>query len=394
MRILVVHNHYRQPGGEDAVFAAEVELLRDHGHDVMTWEEHNHNLQDEPAWRVATTMIWSRAGRQHLAGLLAHRRPELVHFHNTFVRISPAAYYACRQADLPVVQTLHNYRLLCPAATFFRDGHVCEECLGKPIAYPGAWHACWRNSRAQSAAVAGMLAVHRLLGTWQQQITRFIALTEFARVKFIAGGIQASKIVCKPNFCDAPDELASAGQRRPFALFVGRLTPEKGLPILLDVWQRLPRIPLTVVGDGPQAGSIAAQAHAGTAAIYMTGQVDHATVMRLMQQARFLVFPSAWYEGFPMTIVEAFANRLPVIAPRLGSMAELVTDGHTGLHFEPQSAHDLAAKVAWAWQHPDEMAVMGEAAYRTYQDHYTPEHNYTQLMAIYEQALTAHAQHR
>jgi glycosyltransferase involved in cell wall biosynthesis len=387
MKILVVHNFYRQPGGEDVVFEAERALLERYGHEVVTFIEDNAQLDSVSPMRVAAETVWSRKAQGRIRKLIQEMKPDVAHFHNTFLRISPAAYYACKEMGVPVVQTLHNYRLLCPAATFFRSGQVCEDCLGKALTWPSILHGCWRNSRVQTAVVATMLTLHRWLKTWQKQVDVYIALTEFARQKFIEGGLTAEKIVVKPNFVH-PDLGVREGLGQ-YALFVGRLSPEKGIRTLLQAWQKkLKDIPLKIAGGGPLLNEV--QISIQTKAlkdVEALGQRAHAEVIALIQGAHFLIVPSECYEAFPLIIVEAFACGVPVIASRLGAMVEIVEDRRTGLHFTPGDADDLAAKVEWAWTHPREMAEMGREARREYEATYTAERNYEMLMGIYKRAL-------
>jgi glycosyltransferase involved in cell wall biosynthesis len=388
MRILLVHNFYQQSGGEDVVFQNESELLQHYGHHVFHYTADNHELLQIPTPVAALQTIWSQPSNQQLQVTLQAVRPDVVHFHNTFMRISPSAYYVCHTAGIPVVQTLHNYRLLCPTATFYRNGQVCEECIGQKIPISSIRHACYRQSRSQSAIVTAMLTTHRLLKTWRDKVDIYIALTEFARQKFIEGGLPAEKIVTKPNFIDPdPGERTQSGR---YSLFVGRLAPEKGLGLLLKAWETLPEIPLKIVGDGPMREEVEAIIQCDKQSkIEVLGKQKRETIFSLMKGAAFLVFPSEWYEGFPMTIAEAFACGLPVISATLGSMAEVIEHGQTGLHFAPGNASDLAEKVRWAWTHQAEFGQMGKAARRQYENFYTAEHNYGQLLSIYEQAIAS-----
>ena len=388
IRVLLIHNYYQQPGGEDAVFAAEAELLRQQGHAVGEYTKTNWSIEGMSRAAVAARTIWSRQTRQRLLKLLREVRYDVAHFHNIFPLISPSAYSACREAGVPVVQTLHNYRLLCPAATFFRAGRACEECLRKTSPWPGVFHACYHDSYAQSAVVATMLTVHRWLKTWQEQADVYIALTEFSRRKFVEGGLPAEKIVVKPNFL-YPDPGTCDGERR-YALFVGRFSPEKGVRTLLRAWQGLTGIPLKIVGDGPLRDEVQAVAQAAKLpGVEVLGRQAHQKVLALMQGARCLVFPSEWYETFGLVAIEAFACGVPVIAARLGVMAESVEEGRTGMLFRPGDPQDLAAKVCWAMDHPDAMARMGENARRVYEEKYTSEKNYTMLMDIYQKVTKA-----
>ncbi len=384
MRVLALHNTYQQPGGEDVVFAAEGDILRQHGDEVVEYLEDNHEADRIGRMRLAARTIWSRASTRRLGEILRRVRPDVAHFHNTFLLISPSAYYACRDAEVPVVQTLHNYRLLCPAANFYRDGHVCEACLGRRIPYPGALHGCYRGSRAQSSVVAAMITVHRGLGTWQTRVDRYIALTQFARRKFIEGGLPPDRITIKPNFVH-PDPGPGEHQSG-YALSVGRLSADKGISILLEAWRRLPDPPtLKVVGSGPLEPLVARAPHR----VEWLGYQPRSRVLALMQDAAFLVFPSEWYEGFPMAVAEAFATGLPVLASGHGAMLELISDGETGRHFTPGDAEHLASVVAWAVGHPADLREMGRQARAEFEAKYTSERNYETLVRIYREAIAS-----
>jgi len=388
MNVLFVHNRYIQPGGEDAVFEAEVSLLRKNKHKVSIFIEDNSKLKKINPLKVAIETIWSKNSLTEIQKLIKKEKPNVVHFHNTFLRISPSAYYACKDAGIPVVQTLHNYRLICPGALLFRKRKVCEQCVGKAIPWPGVLHGCWRNSRAGTALVTTMLAVHRLLKTWTEKVDIYIALTEFARKKFIEGGLPAEKIVVKPNFVE-PDPGAKDYKIGNYVLFVGRLSQEKGLFTLLKAWKLVKNIPLKIVGDGSLRESLENFVNRANLSkkVEFLGRCSRKEVIQLMHKARFLVFPSEWYECFPMTIAEAFACGLPVVASRLGAMAEIVENGRTGLHFNTGDPEDLATKVEWAWTHPQEIAEMGCEARREYEAKYTAERNYEILMEIYRKAI-------
>ncbi len=393
-RILLVHNFYQQPGGEDTQFYAEREILRQNGHEIIEFTDHNHRINEMNRLSAAVKTVWSPTSRKRLRTLLRETKPTIAHFHNTFFLISPSVYSACKEAGVPVVQTLQNYRLICPGAMLLRDGRICEDCVGKVIPWPGVIHGCWRGSPAQTAVVATMLGFHNWFQTWQTKVDIYIALTEFARRKFIEGGLPAQKIMIKPN-CVAKDPLPveshdNWGSKRDYALYIGRLSPEKGLGTLLRAWQRLESVPLKIVGDGPLKEKMRASiVEHVLKAVELLGHRPLEEVFHWMGGARFLVFPSQWYEGLPLTITEAFACGLPVIASRLGAMAEIVEDQRTGLLFTPGDAEDLAAKVEWAWSHPKAMARMGQEARREYETKYTAEQNYEMLMAIYRRALNS-----
>ena len=324
--------------------------------------------------------IWSRRSVAALRASVQEFQPDVVHFHNTFPLLSPAAYWVVREANLPVVQTLHNFRLHCPQAMYLRDGKVCEDCLGK-LPWRSVQHGCYRGSRAQSAVVTGMLAVHRALGTYRNKVTRYIALNDFCRRKFIDGGLPAARIVVKPNFVDLPPPPLT---RREGFLFVGRLSAEKGIAVLVDAWNLQMGGILRVAGTGPASHLLDGIDH-----LTALGALPVEAVQSEMASAVALLMPSICYDSFPRTLVEAYACALPVIGSRLGPLAELIEDGITGLLFEPSNAVDFAQKMEWALAHPERMAEMGRNARAVYEVHYAAEHNYQQLIAIYADAITA-----
>ena len=366
------------------MFAAEGALLEAHGHEVLRYTLHNESVTDMSRFEVAKSTVWNGAAYRDLRSLIRRERPHIAHFHNTFPLMSPAAYYAAKAEGVTVVQTLHNYRLLCSNALFFREGRVCEDCLGKAVPWPGVAHACYRGSRASSGAVASMLTVHRLLNTWNKEVDKYIALTEFARDKFIQGGMPAEKIMVKPNFLHSDPGVGEGNGG--YMLFVGRLSPEKGIEVLLEAWSRLERKSnLKIVGDGPLAPEVA-RAGDRLENVEWLGRQPRERVLDLMKNAQALLFPSTWYEGFPTVIVEAYAVGLPVIASDLGSMSSLIDHGRTGLHFSPGDPKDLARQVAWASTHQAERTRMREEARAEYEDKYTSDINYRYLMGIYEAA--------
>ncbi len=389
MLVIVVHNSYQQPGGEDEVVEQEIALLRSAGHEVIEYRRTNNEINEFGLMRKVTLpmrVLWARDSKQDLEKLILKARPDVVHFHNTFMLISPSAYYACSEAAVPVVQTLHNYRLLCPAATFLRDGKVCEDCLGRTPPWPGVLHACYRESRLQTATTGAMLTLHRWLKTWHDKVDIYIALTEFARRKFIEGGLPEEKVVVKPNFINLDPGIREGNG--DYAIFVGRLSPEKGVRTLLEAWKHLERIPLKIVGDGPLMGKV--QAFVRTEkleCVEVLGRCDRDKVFALIKGAQFLVFPSEWYETFGNVAIEAFACGVPVIASRLGAMAEIVKDRTTGLHFKAGDVEDLANKVEWLRSHPTETERMGREARAEYVSKFAVERNYQMLIKIYETAM-------
>lgn len=383
MRILSVHNRYQIRGGEDESRQSEENLLREMGHQVEVYEEHNDRISTMNPLRVASKTIWSQESHKITKGRLQEKTHDIIHVQNFFPLISPSVYYAAKKQGVPVVQTLRNYRLLCPNALFFRDGQVCEDCLGKFVPLPGVMHGCYRESRVASTAVASMITVHRTLRTWVEMVDIYIALTEFARQKFIEGGLPAEKIVVKPNFVN-PDPGIGSGSGG-YALFVGRLSVEKGLDTLLAAWEQLKgQMPLKIVGDGPLSPQVES-AVKRLPSVEWLGRKPMPEVHELMGEASFLIFPSKWYETFGRVAVEAFAKGTPVIAANIGAIAELVEDGRTGLKFQPDNSQDLATKVEWALEHPQELAQMRLSARAEFEAKYTAPKNYSRLMEIYNQ---------
>jgi glycosyltransferase involved in cell wall biosynthesis len=390
MRVLILHNRYQISGGEDGVVRAEQALLEAHQHTVVVLEVSNDQITGVGnKLSTAIGAIYSLSSKQQVKAKIIHFKPDIVHVHNFFPLLSPAVYDACAEAGIPVVQTLHNYRLVCPRAMPFRDGRICEDCFGQSVPWPGVWHGCYRNSRVQSAVVATMIGWHHFRGTWQQRVDAYIALSDFQKQKLIQANLPEDRIFVKSNFVfDHKYAKDSNNEKQDdFALFVGRLSEEKGVEFLIDAYlEHQITLPLKIVGDGPLKQSLQEKT-VGLPNISFIGRKESKEVAQIMQQAQFLVFPSIWYEGFPLTIAEAYANKLPVIAPNLGTMSELVVDHGTGLHFESGNSADLASKIQWAIAHPESLEKMGESAYDTYQAAYTPDVNYRQLIYIYESVI-------
>lgn len=377
-KILIVHNAYQQRGGEDSVVDSEITLLRSHGHEVATYFRNNDDIASMPAVKVAVQTLWSSTTVTELTALINVFKPDVIHVHNTLPLISPAVYWAANRAGVPIVQTLHNFRLNCISALYLRDNKICEDCVGH-LPWRGVKHKCYRDSTAASTVLAGMLTVHRVLGTYKNKVSRYIALNDFCRNKFIQGGLPAELITVKPNFVDAPLPLDLP---RHGILFVGRLSVEKGIESLAKAANLLSDPQLRVVGDGAQAVLLD-----NIKGVSKVGLLPSDKVRQEMNSALALVIPSIWYENFPRTIVEAFAAGLPVIASRIGALADIITDGETGLLFDPGNAQDLADKMAWALNHPEQMAIMGQKARAVYEEKYTSEQNYMQLIDIYKSVI-------
>ena len=356
------------------------------GRDVRSLVVDNAAIEDggvRAKVRLGAETMWSSRAASMLRRRLAKEPADIVHFHNTFPLLSPSVHVAACSAGAAVVQTIHNFRPTCPAATLYRDGGLCHDCVGKAVAWPAVVHGCYRDSPIRTIPVAGMLAMQRFRHSWES-VHAIVALTEFAAAELVAGGLPADRMHVKGNFVESvggPKE----GPGEAF-LYVGRLTPEKGIDTIVEAVASLPEgIALRIAGDGPSEPSVTVLAERTN--VTALGRIAPAEVRSELSRARALVFPSRWYEGMPIVILEAFATGVPVIAARIGAAAELVRDGETGITFEPGDADGLARAIIWAHAHPDEMAALGRAARRTYEARYTPDANYGTLVAIHDAAL-------
>jgi glycosyltransferase involved in cell wall biosynthesis len=468
MKILQVHNYYQQAGGEDSVVASELELLRVHGHEVVTYYKYNDAL-GSGLWalgKASLQTLWNWNIYREFRDFLKTEKPNVVHCHNTFPLISPSIYWACAKEMVPVVQTLHNYRLLCLNAFLFRQSSgvkcddpavkqgnlkpndlraktspssaICELCVGKRFKWPGVKFGCYRESKGGALVIALMLLFHKLIGTWSKKVTGYIALTEFQKQKMIEGGLPADKIFVKPNFIQTTEDseyteedLLATKERReaqkdgdlnlndikpktgvPYALFVGRLSPEKGCDVLIRAWALLEQQSaisgqesvdenskpvLLIVGDGPERSSLESLASSLMPSaqclvpenIFFLGQQPKESVLSLIRNAQFLVLPSIWYEGFPMTIVEAFSCGTAVVASNDGGMGEIIVDKQNGLRFSMGDDRLLASQMEWSFSHAEEMKIMGMAARGDFEHKYSTEVNYSLLMEIYKKALAS-----
>ena len=381
LRILAIHNRYLISGGEDKSHVAEINMLKSNGMLVDEYTEDNHRISELNYFSLALKTIWSQETYRKIRQILSRTKYDLVIIQNTFPLISPSIYYAIKKHKIPCIQYLRNYRLMCLNALLFRNNMICEDCMRKFIPWPGILHACYRNQFAASKVVAAMLTIHRLLGTWQTKIDRYIALTEFARMKFIEGGIPKDLVAVKPNFVN-PDPEPGEGEGNYF-LFVGRLSNEKGVRTLIDTWDNLtPSIELRIIGNGDLKPEVVEKTLTNPS-IKFLGEKSSNEVLTQIGNARCVIIPSECYENLPRVMVESFSKGTPVIASNLKSISGIVKDGITGLLFETGNASDLAAKVKWCWQNPDKLSAMRHNARREFEEKYTIERNFRLFMEIY-----------
>ncbi len=377
--VVSVFNRYRERGGEEEVVDAEADLLERHGWRVLRATARSRDPVDlRDRLRLARDGFWSSSWRRDLGRTLARERPDVVHVHNTFPLISPAVLYACREAGVPVVHTLHNYRLFCAAATLFRDGRPCRDCVGR-LPWPALLHRCYQRSLPRTLVAAGAQALHRALGSWRRGVDLFIAPTAFSRRIFVEAGLPAARVAVKPNFVH-PDPGPSAGPGE-YALFAGSLSEGKGVGDLVAAWRQL-EVPLRVVGGGPLEGAVRELAARRPNVEYLgrRGRID---VLSALGGARFLVFPSRWYECCPLAVLEAFARGVPVLAADGGAAAEMIEGGALGWSFPAGRPRALAAVAAAAWADDAGARERGRCARLAFERRYTAGDNYRRLAKLY-----------
>jgi glycosyltransferase involved in cell wall biosynthesis len=383
MKILFVHNFYKIKGGEDVVFRNEIELLN-LKNEILEYTVNNDSINSLLSKVLSFfRVVFSLKAYREFKQCLKLHNPDVVHVHNYFPLLSPSVFYACKNMNIPVVHTLHNYRAVCPTALLMHADEVEERSI-KGTSWWAVANKVYRGSFMGTLALAIMVESHKWLGTWQTKLDRFIALTEFSKQKYVEAGWPNHKIVVKPNFIEDPFDgdtvVAKAGG---YGLFVGRLSEEKGVDILFKSWANTLG-KLKVIGDGPLKDFVESKS---SGSIEFLGRKDKSDVLDLVRNADFIVMPSTWYEGFPMVLVEAFACGTPALVSRLGSMKEIVEDGVTGLHFEAGNSQDLAEKAQWLIDNLERTREMGQNARNEYLAKYTPEKNYEVLMDIYQQAI-------
>lgn len=392
MKILIAHNFYRTsaPSGEDSVVRNEIQLLERGGVEVVPFLKHNDDIDDSSfvkRVRLALDTSWSRNTYNELKSVIRHSKPDLVHFHNTFPQISPSAYAACKDSAVPVVQTLHNYRTFCANALLLRNGMVCEDCLGGN-SIPALRHRCYRGSLSATSAIVLAIASNRARGVYDNLVDSYIALSAFSARKLAEGGLPAKRIVVKPNFL--PSVPAPGAGNGGYAVYVGRLSEEKGVRTLIAAWELVESIPLVVVGDGPLRAELERQVRDKHLDVKFTGLLNKDAVFKVVGGAMLQVIPSECYENFPMVILEAFACGTPVLVSGIGSMDEIVREGEVGFKFEPGNQIDLARKVLYLAGAQDRLAHVRAAARQSVVNDYSAQENLKKLLDIYENTLASY----
>lgn len=390
LRILLAHNFYGStaPSGEDSVFRNERDLLVSKGFDVIPFERFNDDIDQSTLGkrlRLGLSTAWAHDTYRAISRVIEREQPDIAHFHNTFPQISPSAYQACQKYKVPVVQTIHNFRMICPGALLLREGRPCEDCVGNNL-LPALRHKCYRNSLAATGSLVTMLAYNRIRGSYRRNVDAYIALTNFAASRLAAGGLPSDKMVVKPNFLPHPPEAGDGSGG--YAVYVGRLASEKGVRTLLQAWKKLPSIPLKLLGGGPLSSELADIIRNEGLDVELLGFQPHEKILDIVRDAMFQIVPSEWYEGFPMVILEAFACGTPVIASRIGSLEEIITDNVTGKLFNPGDPDDLASTVKSFVEKPDILPALRKSVRETFDKHFTAEANMEQLEEIYNNLIS------
>ncbi|MCA1791820.1 MAG: glycosyltransferase family 4 protein [Thioalkalivibrio sp.] len=390
MRVLSAHTYYTEAGGEDSVFENEARLLESRGHEVVRFVRRNESLVGRSALRNAADSLWNGAVARDFARVLDREKPEVVHVHNTFPAMSPAVLAIAKGRNVPVVASLHNPRLMCASANFFRDGRGCMTCATWPLAFPGVLRGCYRGSRGASAVSVAASAMHRLVGDWGRSVAAYVVFTEYYRQLFVRWGLPEDRLVLKPHFVEdrhvdrTPPSIAD----RTYAAFVGRLDPEKGALVVLEAWRALARrgllVPLRVRGGGAHLESFEAAVSAEDLPIEIVGRLDPDELAEFYAGARFLVWPSLGsYETFGLVAIEAFSASTPVIAADGGVGPFIVQHGETGWTFMSGDPMALADAVAASW-HRTDLDAFGHRARTVYEATYTPDVAYERLIGLYE----------
>ena len=394
LRILIIHNRYQYHGGEDYVFEAESALLSRHGNIVEQLIFDNKEIKSPiDKMMLAVRGVYNSDSAKKVETAIQHFQPDIIHVHNSFPLASPSIFYVAEKYGIQTVVTLHNYRLICPSASLYFDGHIYEKNIHSLIPVDGILKGVYRNSKLQTAGLAAITAVHNIIGTWKNKVGTFIALTNFAKQKFLSSALRVNEeqFTVKPNFVEDCG-LGDPEKREDFFVVVGRLSVEKGIDTLLEACER-GNFKVVIMGDGPLKDQILKAAEKNPNIRYL-GFQQKPVIEDYMKRCKALLFPSVWYEGLSITMLEAMSMGTPIIASRLGSMAEVLTDRINGLHFEAGNAEDLLSKINEINSDNTLVKTLGLNARKTYLEFYTPEVNYKFLLDIYTKLLTRQGSQR
>jgi len=385
-KILMVHNYYQIPGGEDTVVANEMQMLKKYGHHVVFYSRNNSELNEMSKFQklfLPVNTIFNFRTYRDIKRIIKREKIDIVHVHNTLNLISPSVYYAALSLGVPVVQTVHNFRLLCPGATFYRDGHICEDCVEK-----GLWcaikHNCYRNSKWQTLACVINTRFHRMIGIYGK--INYICLTDFNREKLLKlGQIKADKVFVKPNFVESTQPFIPGEKRKNQFVFSGRLDKLKGIDLLLRVWNEMgeqaPK--LIVCGTGPMEEWCRKFVEKNKLNVELCGFVPNEDVRDILANSKALILPTQWYEGFPMSVVEAYSVGTPVIGSDIGNVKSVIEEGITGVKFIPTLERKLIKAISCILSYHS----LQETTKNIYLEKYTIQKNCIELINIYESVI-------
>ena len=389
MKILLIHNKYKLAGGEDSIFEAEKNILENHGHSVKALFFDNKEIDSlTKKLKLSYQLIYNRGSEKTVNKVIIAFKPDVIHIHNLFYAASPSILFAAHKNNIPLVLTLHNYRLICSGSLLMRDSKPCELCVSKVFPLDGVKYGCHRSSKIETAQLTLSTGIHKLIKTWNSKVSKYIVLTEFAKKKFINSslGLLSEKIVVKPNSTDNTESI-DLNDRENYFLFIGRLSQEKGIDVLLKAFENKKTI-IEIIGDGPLKNLVEKVASENTNITYW-GYKDKSAVISKLKKCKALIVPSVCYESLPTAVLEAYSAGTPVIISDIGNLNEIVTDNYNGLHFKTNDPIDLYRTVERFNENISWHAPLYSNARKTYLEKYTPEINYKNLISIYNAAISA-----
>lgn len=386
MRVLIVHNYYKIPGGEDTVVSNEKKLLESQGHEVFLYVRNNDEMDSYSKLKkmmIPINTIFSWKSYKEVSRILDEKNIDIMHVHNTVCVVSPSVYYAAFKKEIPVVQTIHNFRLLCPAATFLRDGNICDECVENGLMH-SCKYACYRNSKSQTFALAFTEAFHKTIGTYKK--LNFICLTEFNKEQLLRINtkkkyIAPQKVYVKPNFVLTDRKCIPLSERKNQIVYAGRLDSTKGIKVLFEAWRKISKYELIVCGAGPLEDWCKEYIDANNITnINMLGFVANDKVLDIISNSKATILPTQLYEGFPMTLVESFNCGTPVIGSEIGNVGSIIEEGKNGFHIDSTSPASIVEAV-------NRVKDICDEVYERAKQLYSPEKNYKELIGIYNNVL-------
>ena len=384
MKILQIHNEYKYFGGEDLIVEREKNLLLENNHEVIQLIRKNNN-EIKNIWDqliVSKNLTYSKKSEKIVDEKIKFTKPDIVHIHNFFPLWSPSILNSCKKNKIPVVMSIHNYRLVCANGALYRNGKICELCPKNGL-HNAIYYRCYQDSLIKTLPVVNLISTFRKKKIWNK-MNKLIVNTEFAKKKFISFGIPEDKLAVKANFIEEDYKINdSESNKEDFIIYIGRLSKEKGLELLIKAWEKID-FKLKIFGDGPLKQKIS-NLIKNNEKIELNNFIPNHEVSKQMAKAKFLIFPSEWYEGFSITLLEAFVNKLPVLSSNIGSMQEIIEDNINGILFKSGDVHDLIDKINKMIKNPDLLNNIKDKAYEKYQTLYSKKKNYEILVNIYKE---------